>query len=370
MRTLFLHVGPHKTGTTTIQSTCVNQRYMLEKHDISYFPGNNHTIFYKAFSDCIDSFHQFYRGWKRTVNQDFEKETIRKELSTIPCSNIIVSSEDISLLSENSLSELREFLIDKCDIDNVICVAFIRNPFGYLKSSIQQFIKPGLTDLDDIVSNKFKKYYLQGEPSFSGGINEIITQLYLPIPTRLIKVFGQENVHFASFEEAINNGLTQTLLNFISDNDFYLSDDKSNEGISHEACLFLAELNNRFPLLNKENVLNKNRNRNKDIVYELRKIPGRKSNLILSRHLNQDLINRKIQEFNSFSENELFHIITEEDMSSLYGEDYFSLSKITTFYLKEKFGIVNFEDKRKIINDIVKGKFKIKYFSYKLKNII
>lgn len=368
MKKLYLHVGPHKTGTTTLQGTFCHYRNDLKQHGIDYFPGSNHTIFYKAFSDCLESYHQYYRGWRRSVNQDAERAKIREQLYKLNEDTIVVSAEDISLLSENALKEMKGFLISECGIDQITVVAYIRKPFDYLLSSIQQFIKPGMTDLDDITRNHYKKYSLQGCPNFVGGAQEILSELYLPIPRKLINSFGKENVILDSFEQSIKKGISQSLLEHIGlDSHIRLKDVSGNEGISHEACLLLADLNNTFPLLDKNNLINKFRNRNNNIVMALRCIPGRKAKLILPGMIDLKVINEIIDKENKFLGAEVFSEVTQKNINELYSkDDYFNFSDITKEYLSMHYRIREFNNNRDVIKSIFKKKFIFKYYFYSI----
>lgn len=300
MKRVLLHVGAHKTGSTSIQKTLNHFREPLAQQGVALYAGSNHTQFYRAFSDCIESFHQFYRGWRGKARQAESRREIKAHFQLSSANTHLVSAEDISLLSEQGLHNLNHFLRRECGVDEVVVVCLLREPLDYLNSSIQQFIKPGLTTLDDILKDNFGSYALQGCPGFAGGARNILAQLYFPIAAKLCNVFGAGGVRFLRFEDAIGRGLTRSLLACLpGEADFsWLEELRFNDAISHEASLLLAEYNNRHPLLLQGRKLNKQRNRDKRVVPVLKGLPGRRSNLLDARGFDLEWLNGEVAQVN------------------------------------------------------------------------
>lgn len=301
MRRIVLHVGTHKTGSTSIQKTLAHFRAELERVGIDLYPGSNHTDFYRAFTDTPQSFHQYYRGWRQRMRAESTRARIRRQMMTAPESIHLVSAEDISLLTVAGLRALYNFLRDDCDIDEIVVVCLLREPLDYLNSSLQQFVKPGLTALHDFIDDDFANYRLQGCPDFRGGMANILEQLYFPIPQRLVEVFGRDHVHFVHFGTAVSRGLTSSVLDHVLPGQSlpWLQELRYNEAMSHEACLLLAAYNEREPLLFHDGRLNKRRNREKHVVPLLRSIRGRKASLIDASRLDLRRINQCIAQVNA-----------------------------------------------------------------------
>lgn len=301
MNELVLHVGAHKTGSTSIQKTLSFYREALQKCGIAYYPGSNHTDFYRGFTDVPTSFHQYYRGWRGKIETHKTRKRIRENIVSRRDAVQLVSAEDISLLTETGLLELKHFLHESCGITRVRIVCYLRQPLDYLNSNLQQYIKPGLTDLNDLQNDAFDNYRLQGCPEFSGGAQAILDRLYFPIPQRLLHVFGEENVSFVGFEKAASDGLTRTLLGYVApQEDFsWLEEKRFNDSLSHEACILLAAYNARQPLLLGDELrLNRKRNRNKSVVPVLREVAGRKPVLFQPQAIDLQRLNDRIDELN------------------------------------------------------------------------
>lgn len=264
------------------------------------FPGKNHSEFYRAFTDTPDSFHRYYRSWNRAPNQHRLIDRLRQYFSENSSTDHLVSSEDICLLSATALRNLKTFLTQECNFSTVAVVCFLREPLDYLNSSLQQYIKPGLVTLNEILSDSLESYQLQGCPEFNGGLENILTQIYFPVPDKLIEAFGSENIRFIKFENAVETGLVESLLVNLSDSknlDISYTG-QSNQSMSHESCLLLAEHNNRHPLLLDDKTLNDHRVTSR-VASVLRGIPGRPARLINPSALDFDRINGGISRINS-----------------------------------------------------------------------
>jgi hypothetical protein len=210
---------------------------------------------------------------------------------------------------------------------------------SYLNSSIQQFIKPGLTSLDDILNDGFENYRLQGCPDFAGGAQNILKQIYFPIPEKLINAFSPSDVTFIKFEEAIRKGLTREFLRYaVGERPFsWLEERRSNESMSHEACLLNAEYNDRHPLLLAGNKLNKRRNREKRYVPFVKALPGRKAQLVNVSKLDIAALNNEIGRVNESVGMDVFALILSEP-DGYAGNDILEFSADSLVVLKDYVG--------------------------------
>lgn len=148
MRTVILHIGMHKTGTTSIQNSLKNY------DDADTFYANlshpNHSIpFYTCFSKEYQSYHIWIRqGLSRREIQSNRENLTREIVSVLERSDrrrVIFSGEDISILSDDEAQELIDFLYSYAD--DIQVVAYYRDPIGFAVSDFQQWIKDGSTDI-------------------------------------------------------------------------------------------------------------------------------------------------------------------------------------------------------------------------------
>lgn len=309
MRKLVIHVGTHKTGSTSIQKTLSAHGRQLRQHGIAVLPDSRMTSLYRGFTDCPESCHQFYRGWHHKQNSEKVKATIKEHFSSSKQDLHIVSSEQLSLLSPRALAAMGNFLVDECQFEQLAIVCYLREPLSWLNSMLQQIIKKGVISLDELLNNNLEKFSLFGLPSFSGGVMEILTQSYFAIPQKLLQAFPDHDVRFIRFEEAIQTGLTATLLSQIMDNPPISKEDelRSNDGISHEACLLLAAMNCNQPLFHSGLQWNHRRDHMSHVINEYKKIPGGKANLVNPKFIDAKRIVTETQRINDLLGGEYFN---------------------------------------------------------------
>jgi|GEM_PF-6907778 len=191
-KVLVLHIGRHKTGTSSIQETLRENRIRLKSQGL-YFPKSyyaNHSI---TFAPLFDSRveHKFFL--KETYGLDTvpdihnkEKKLMKwwikqfKRFQASNCSHFIISSEDLSLATEEMIKNLKEFCAPF--FDEVIIIAYYRSAQDYYCSYIQEKIRFG-----------------------SAGINATenieSVQMFLPTLSLFIKYFGKESICIRRFEQ-------------------------------------------------------------------------------------------------------------------------------------------------------------------------
>lgn len=178
MRTIFLHIGTHKTGSTSIQNSL--EGYDDGKTRYANLKWANHSIaFYTSFSEDYRNYHiwknnglnnnqiddkraDYLRLIERSLEQDVEK-------------NIIYSGEDISNISAEGIIRIKNMLIKHSAKIHII--AYVRSPISFKQSWLQQTIKMGnnvhITEFQGYI-NRFQKF---------------------------IDTFGIENISFRYFDE-------------------------------------------------------------------------------------------------------------------------------------------------------------------------
>ena len=161
---IFLHVGFHKTATTSFQSTCLRNHETLKAQGFNYplFEApeagqnciENHSIpIFSAFTSSPSKYHiNVMWGITRQdeLNQSYLK-TLDKALSGTH--DVILSGEDISRLQESELRSLIDYIQPYSD--NVIILACVRSPYSFHCSNIQTCIRFGLhMDLSKLLSQR------------------------------------------------------------------------------------------------------------------------------------------------------------------------------------------------------------------------
>lgn len=157
MKTVFIHAGLHKTGTTSLQSVLLNNRKNLSEQD-----------FYYPLTGIPDQAHGHHNiAWQLSHDRRYRPEwgdlrALLKEIEQTDGHKIILSSEDFecSLLRPQRLNKL---LNDFKSRNYKVCLLiYLRNPLDYLTSLYLELLKAGLGDEFNaylrkvILTNKFE----------------------------------------------------------------------------------------------------------------------------------------------------------------------------------------------------------------------
>lgn len=144
MKTIYLHIGFHKTGSTAIQSAMskVDNEFIVYAK-LGY---ENHSIpIYTAFSEKYETYHVWKsRGESRSSLEKRRKayrERLVKFISENKNRNIIISGEDIRALSIAGLEDLKNSL--SVGQHQIKVLAYVREPLSFMRSVLQENIKNG-----------------------------------------------------------------------------------------------------------------------------------------------------------------------------------------------------------------------------------
>lgn len=164
MRHLFLHIGMHKTGSSSIQQTLAScpQNGSVIYASLGQF--ENHSVPFNAmFSHNPDNFSLFKKQGKKRKDIFNEGKKLKKSLlSQIKehnSKNFIISGEGIVHLNESELSDVLGFF--KPFFDEIIVCAYIRPPIAFMESAFQERVKNGVSNFDikgPKYRNKFEKF--------------------------------------------------------------------------------------------------------------------------------------------------------------------------------------------------------------------
>lgn len=186
MTRFILHVGPHKTGTTYLQSHFSKYRNDLRSLGVEY-----------PEQWCVPGVEHCHFGLFREVRarQWPELAADMNRLRSCGQDTILISSEDLSTLTREELEFLREYL----DGD-VSVVFYIRRWADIMPSSVQENIRQGspLTLPELILPHML-------HPLTSSHVN------YAVRLDRFAEVFGESSIQVVIYDNLVENG--QNLFN-------------------------------------------------------------------------------------------------------------------------------------------------------------
>lgn len=144
-----LHVGMHKTGSSSIQENLYHKKNNI---NFSYFDLGiaNHSVpIFTLFTDFPKANDYMNKmGYDEAAVDAYKKEVddkIRRHLSlNYDYETFILSGESISILSKNALDELKAYLLTF--FEEIKVVAYVRSPIAYINSVFQERVKAGLGD--------------------------------------------------------------------------------------------------------------------------------------------------------------------------------------------------------------------------------
>lgn len=183
-KTIFIHIGFMKTGTSSIQSFLMQNDKFLNQNGFYYPDVNKRAMNYLGFSlmNEIPPFvhHKLNVGAKELYHE------LNKEINKCSQSNILISSEAFSLVStdyflgDKAPNLLKKYL-NKKNYDFKI-IASIRRQDSYLESQYNQHIKTH--NFYNLFDGNEEEFYRQKSELFD--FNKVLK--------RWESVFGQENI--------------------------------------------------------------------------------------------------------------------------------------------------------------------------------
>ena len=154
VKTCFLHLGLHKTASSSFQQTCAANRRCLDSHGLHYplfacqysqpkrLKINNHSVPLRSLYDQKPQNYHINKRWKVTRLKDAIAD-YESQLSAALAvdSSIVLSGEGLSLLSGQALSRLAQ-RIQAAGFE-IRPIALVRSPLDYAHSIAQQLIRGG-----------------------------------------------------------------------------------------------------------------------------------------------------------------------------------------------------------------------------------
>lgn len=202
---IFLHIGAHKTGSTSLQSWAVLNFDLLRRKDFYYVTSGRN----------IDGNHSEI-AWALRGDSRAGSDIIARliyEIKHVDESNILISGEEFEYLSQDHINDLR-VIFDDFDV-NIIIV--LRPQHEIIRSQYTEWIKQFLT-VDDF--SIFWRFHVQ-----------LREYDFVALWERWVREFGEENVQLLSHPEAtiLPNGVISSILNTLrlDENDFHFESKKN-----------------------------------------------------------------------------------------------------------------------------------------------
>jgi hypothetical protein len=224
MSMLLLHIGLHKTGSTSIQDSLKGYSTGGIKY-LDLGPANHSVAIRTAFTDRP---HPEKDGMHARIGRTAEdvaamrRHTIRRlhtQLSSKGFDKFVISGEGITQLSAASLEEFKSMLVKY--VDPIHVFAYVRDPAGFATSDFQQRVKTGYSS------------YELGRPNYRTRLE------------KFLQVFGRENFSAKVFaRDSLKGG--SAVIDFCDMWDIPFdpkNENRANESLSGEAVQLLHLFN-------------------------------------------------------------------------------------------------------------------------------
>jgi hypothetical protein len=208
MKTVFIHIGYNKTGTTAIQHFCSNNRSVLKQKYGLLYPNLSdegisdvahhllsHSLLFHSGS-TIPYYHstEIYRMHEL----DYFWDMLISEIEGNNCDKVLISSEAFSRLRRNTKELV--YIKSKLKKFNIKIVIYLRNQVEYFESTYNQGVKAGT------ISTSKKSF-----------INHLCKSInYLNEIDQWSSVFGVKNVIVKGYsKEKLKDGIIPEFFNTI-----------------------------------------------------------------------------------------------------------------------------------------------------------
>lgn len=227
MKSIFVHIGMHKTGSSSIQKTLAD----FDNGAVRYAQlgdSNQSVALYSIFSQNRFLRRHFKRkGLSVSEMRDIVAKhdaNLQRELNR-DFRTLIFSAEDLSLLKDqDDVRALKDRLSRHAE--EVTVLAYVRDPSGFGSSSFQQKVRVGFAqpEIPDVA------YRARFEP--------------------FLKVFGPSNVHLRRFAPPLfpNESVTLDFMDQVGIGHSAVSEKTANTSLSAPATRLLFQFNASGPV--------------------------------------------------------------------------------------------------------------------------
>lgn len=221
MKRCLIHIGMHKTGSTTIQK---NLKRIGTSGDWSYLTlergkANMNENLHAMFATRPEKYHTFKKAGVGYESVALTGARLRgkfeNRIRNAPGATIVISSEAVSQMDKDGVVRLGDFL--RPLFDEIQVFGYVRAPAGFMASSFQERVKHGKGRFEFV--DCYPKYRFRFK--------------------KFDNVFGRKNVRLVKFDPARFEG-NCALREFCKQTGIALPEgavvEKWNESLSREAC--------------------------------------------------------------------------------------------------------------------------------------
>lgn len=239
MKTVYIHIGTFKTGTTSIQQFLKDNRARLENRGI-YVP-TTQVLAHHPLPLSLIKKHSYWRGgWREFEGGPDEIwGKLIEEIEETDCENIVLSSESFcDLVNENcrkSSQYFADYLKKKLGVYDVKIICYLRSIEPYLRGIYQESVKitSSTISLGEEISNLFARDSIHTKPS-----------IYLDFYEG---IFGRENIIVKEYskDNLLGGDSVKDFLNIFGCADLYDPGEKiqSNPSLSGLQLRYKRALN-------------------------------------------------------------------------------------------------------------------------------
>jgi len=178
---IILHIGRHKTGTTSIQHfLALNEVLLLDRYGI-YYPKIGRDPYFKYHHPLFDDWAQGRKNLDLQLINEIIEDAKRKSASSI-----LLSSE---ALSNDNITETKWIQLKEAFNEEITIIVYLRRQDNYLKAMYAEGIKQGqnISNIKDVKINL--DYFQFLEP--------------------ICRTFTKNRIIVKSFDKAIKQNLYQ-----------------------------------------------------------------------------------------------------------------------------------------------------------------
>jgi len=237
---LYLHIGMHKTGTSTVQTMMARARLTLREAGLTYVGTQiNHNDLFLAFADHPEREHANHKRGIHTAMQAQEAGARTREVYAEALSDwgglgsAVISGEQLCCLSAQGVDTLASFLQPWAS--EIRIVVATRDSIGFSTSMAQELIKAGSTLAAERRSPELARYRARLSP--------------------YIDVFGRQAIQAFDFNLAKErpDGPSGAFFDevVVGSQMAALEPCHVNESLSLDATHLLSAMNERYPVFQK-----------------------------------------------------------------------------------------------------------------------
>ena len=253
-RVCVLHIGMHKTGTSSIQRM-ISENFdeLRDRFGIaSYRRHLNHSALAPAFVDDLSQVRSnLAPGLEKPEDVHRQAvsavEDLGESLARDRPPSLVLSGEGFSKLPETAVPRLKRFL--EPHFDRVHVAIYVREPFSYANSAAAQRIKVGSTFENLIADTLIHQEIYATHPDSSS-----VLPTYRYRIEKFVEAFGRDNVEIVPFarsalrgQDAVNDFFWRFLA--IESAELARQPERENEALAPAALHALEYLNREEPVL-------------------------------------------------------------------------------------------------------------------------